>query len=134
MAATASSGESSRKASFNPSLLSTPNQDLAHFLDHAQTTYAYNFDDVTKTFILSRCYEALWLNDPQLISYFFNDPDTLSRAIRFQLETSAPHSSDTNTPVLWHTNRVLPPPDLESQHGLPCRHVFRKGEAVYRCR
>ncbi|KAI9244727.1 hypothetical protein BY458DRAFT_560944 [Sporodiniella umbellata] len=103
-----------------------------------QTPLLFNcqFSEHAKQVILSRCYEALWMNNESIMQHhFFPSRQELLQTIRAQ---SRPHDgrepSTVTDPTSWHANEMLPDEDFLSQRGRQCGHVFRKGEPVYRCR
>jgi E3 ubiquitin-protein ligase UBR1 len=115
---------------------SSTSLNLSDFLWQSPLLFNCNFDESAKQAILSRCYEALWMNNENIMNqYFFNSRQDLLESLIHQSHCHDGKERDIITDTsLWHTNGVLPNQDLSSQKGRQCGHVFRKGEPVYRCR
>ncbi|KAI9489595.1 hypothetical protein BDB00DRAFT_610080 [Zychaea mexicana] len=113
---------------------------LAEYLWKTPFIFNGRFDDDTRAAIIAECYQSLWQYNPTLMhQYFFKNQNDLQDAIRAQLHdmTGREYSKmamDDPSSLIWHTNGLVPSPDLSSERGRQCGHVFRKGEPVYRCR
>ncbi|KAI8645793.1 hypothetical protein BD408DRAFT_480312 [Parasitella parasitica] len=114
----------------------TADTSLSNFLWQSPLVFNCHFDEAAKQAILSRCYEGLWMNDESIMDqYFFSSKQDLQETLLSQSQRHDGKEQNAITdPKLWHTNAILPNQDLSSQKGRQCGHVFRKGEAVYRCR
>ncbi|KAI8369913.1 hypothetical protein EDC96DRAFT_503828 [Choanephora cucurbitarum] len=131
----------SEKANFSSSYKSNPdtnqsNSQLSDFLWQSPSQFNCHFDESAKQAILTRCYEALWMsNDDLMKQYFFGSKEQMQHVLLLQSQRHDGKEQNTVIdPTLWHTNAIIPTQDLSSQKGRQCGHVFRKGEPVYRCR
>lgn len=115
---------------------SSTSLNLSDFLWQSPLIFNCHFDESAKRAILSKCYEALWLNNEQVMhQYFFPSRQDLEASLVQQCHCHDGKELDIITDSsTWHTNGILPREDLSSQKGRQCGHVFRKGEPVYRCR
>ena len=113
---------------------------LAEYLWQAPFIFNGRYDDDTRVAIITECYQSLWQHNPTLMKqYFFSNQENLQDVIRTQLlnMTGKEHSKSVTvdpSSLIWHSNGIIPPPNLSNEHGRQCGHVFRKGEPVYRCR
>ncbi|KAI8141720.1 hypothetical protein BJV82DRAFT_645135 [Fennellomyces sp. T-0311] len=108
-----------------------PYATLAEYLWRTPFIFNGRFDDDTRAAIIAECYQSLWQHNPALMpKYFFATQKDFQDAIHAQLNSM----SDDDPFLVWHTNGIVPAPDLSNEHGRQCGRVFRKGEPVYRCR
>ena len=131
----------SEKANFSSSYklnldTNQSNSQLSDFLWQSPSQFNCHFDESAKQAILTRCYEALWMsNDDLMKQYFFGTKEQMQHVLLLQSQRHDGKEQNTVIdPTLWHTNAIIPTQDLSSQKGRQCGHVFRKGEPVYRCR
>lgn len=127
---------SSSAASNKPEATTASGSELSEFLWQSPLVFNCHFDQAAKHAILLRCYQALWMNDDTIMQQcFFSSEQALQDSLSYQCARhDGKEQHVVNDPSLWHTNAILPNPDLSSQKGRQCGHVFRKGEPVYRCR
>ncbi|KAI9271943.1 hypothetical protein BDA99DRAFT_501414 [Phascolomyces articulosus] len=112
---------------------------LAEYLWKTPFIFNGRFNDDTRKAILTECYQSLWQHDPTLMQhYFFNNQKEFLDAIHVQLQNrngkEYPKTTMVDPSIVWHSNGIVPPPDLSNEYGRQCGYVFRKGEPIYRCR
>ncbi|ORX55573.1 hypothetical protein DM01DRAFT_1382719 [Hesseltinella vesiculosa] len=108
---------------------------LSESLWHSPVIFHCRFTDTAKRYILLQCYESLWgYNAQKKQQYFFHNQESFDDALARILNTQQQDTDMDASSNVWHSNNVITQPDLSSQRGRPCGHVFRKGEPVYRCR
>lgn len=109
--------------------------ELGLFLWKSPYLFNFTFDDAAKRAILEQCYSALWQNDAQIMQeYFYPDHDIYLAAIdrlvrQRRITPDAVDPRDFEHMHEGHLKTLLL--DKPTQR---CGRVFRKGEAVYRCR
>ncbi|KAG2227906.1 hypothetical protein INT45_002144, partial [Circinella minor] len=117
-----------------------PYATLAEYLWKTPFIFNGRYDDDTRIAIITECYQFLWQhNSTMMEQYFFSNQENLQDVIRAQLlsMTGKEYSKDSKvdpSSLIWHSNGIIPSPNLSNEHGRQCGHVFRKGEPVYRCR
>ncbi|KAI8061736.1 hypothetical protein BC940DRAFT_349914 [Gongronella butleri] len=110
---------------------------LSDFLWDAPMMFHCRFTDAAKHRLLSLCYGELWGHNTARRSHYFFDTEDAFKAAVTRLGKLSQDDTEMDTSdaaSVWHSNGLVPQPDLSSQRGRPCGHVFRKGEPVYRCR
>ncbi|KAL1921436.1 uncharacterized protein VTP21DRAFT_11152 [Calcarisporiella thermophila] len=114
----------------SPSAIEQLRYNFFHFLRHAPHRYSYNFTQAARHEILLECYTSLWGKHDEYMHLLF--PSGFEDAGGVDGVLQQQHQIDQEFDLPADDENL--PEYTPAAKGKACGHVFRRGEAVYRCR